>query len=165
MEKKILKYKPIHERDPKYQERISTSLVRRLQNRSTKLGTIYTHGVLKSVDVKMNDNGTGTVKRIYEIIDNFTILEDGLLKCNKCYTYMIPFVNDDGHLIFYNLEDGFPHLKVWQKKYSFDKLSKKRRKGYTKIRCNIPKTKTITKREHKIGHFKPKYDEGVFSIE
>jgi len=68
----------------------------------------------------------GITKTKYVTRDTFDILDDGLCKCQKCYTYMIPVV-EDGKLVFYNLDSGEKHYKYVKRQNSLNNRYKTRK--------------------------------------
>ena len=65
--------------------------------------------------------------------DNFEILDDGLIKCLKCYSLMIPYVDDD-KLIFFNKNNGAPH---YVKRKMGNSYMNERRTGRRQVICKI----------------------------
>jgi len=65
--------------------------------------------------------------------DNFEILDDGLVKCLKCYSLMIPYV-DDNKLIFFNKNNGAPH---YVKRKMGNSYMNERRTGRRQVICKI----------------------------
>jgi hypothetical protein len=90
-----------------------------------------------SQDVRICERGeNGEDVYHYEPRDLFEIKDDGLLKCLKCYTLMIPFVNSEGTLLFFNLDGGDMHIK--SRKETKLGLPKRWRK-YDQYMCVLPK--------------------------
>ena len=85
-----------------------------------------------SRELYKDDEGI-TQSRVY-ISDTYDVLDDGLCKCQRCYSFIIPTIHDD-KLIFYNLDNGKHHYIAKQKDNDYFHRGC-RRKG-TEWRCNF----------------------------
>jgi hypothetical protein len=99
-------------------ERLGNNIAKRY-----KVG-YFTYYGMPIKTVYKDDKGISQVK--HEFKDTYEVLDNGLCKCKKCYSLMIPVIDEEGTVIFYNLDNEKIHYITNKRPNPYNRKYKRR---------------------------------------